>query len=55
MVEAVRKAARTDIRCRIEECDALLAKLGVEVDGIEIAIRSEEVARNEGEPEEKAA
>lgn len=42
MREALRVAARKEIRRRIDQADKALADLGVEVDGLAIAIRSEE-------------
>ncbi|TXN41713.1 hypothetical protein FV232_17175 [Methylobacterium sp. WL30] len=42
MVEAVRRAMRAELRTRIADLDQELAALGVEVDGIEITIASEE-------------
>lgn len=55
MREALRKATRDEILRRIDQCDAELSKLGVEVDGIEIEIRREEALRHPVEVEEKAA
>lgn len=52
MTEALRKAAREEILCRVEQCDAELARLGVEVDGIEIELKREEASRH---PKEVAA
>lgn len=57
MEAALRAAARTEVRRRIDEADARLGKLGVEVDGIEIAIATEEerVAKEEAAKNQAAA
>lgn len=49
MKEALRKATREEILCRVGQCDAELAKLGVEVDGIEIELKREEASRHREE------
>ncbi|NEU13932.1 hypothetical protein G3T14_17615 [Methylobacterium sp. BTF04] len=55
MLEALRKATRDEILRRVDQCDGELAKLGVEIDGIEIEIKREESLRRTVEVEEKAA
>lgn len=55
MLQALRVAARKEIRRRIDQADRQLADLGVEVDGLAIAIRSEEERLAEEKAKREAA